>query len=174
MTQLQWLATASVLVATATAAADVVPRLEITPYVGYRAGGNWLDIDGDAELAGAASYGFILNYRETYKTQWELFYGRQSTEIETRNATLDGSFLELDMDYLHVGGTYVFREDKLAPFLSMSFGVTRLTPDDELLDEETYFSASLGLGLRYELKRNLGLRLEARAMGLVGQAVSDA
>ncbi|MEO1576899.1 MAG: outer membrane beta-barrel protein [Pseudomonadota bacterium] len=152
--------------------ADDVPRLEITPYVGYRGGGQWQDADGDAPFAKDASYGVIVNYRATYKTQWEVFYGRMSTNIETRNATLDGSFLGIDMRYLHAGGTYVFREERLAPFLSMTFGVSRLTPDDGALSEETYFSASMGLGLRYELQRNLGLRLEARAMGLFGKSNS--
>lgn len=172
MLKIQRLVGLLALCASTTVLADDVPRLEIAPYVGYRGGGQWLDADGEAPFAQAASYGVIVNYRATYKTQWEVYYGRMGTDIETRNATLDGSFLAVDMDYFHAGGTYVFREERLAPFLSMTFGVSRLTPDDGAVSEETYFSASLGLGLRYELQRNLGLRLEARAMGLFGKSNS--
>lgn len=172
MLRFRWMAAALLVLSGSPALADVVPRLEITPYVGYRGGGQWLDADGDAPLASAPSYGVFLNYRASFRTQWELFYGRQSTEIETRNATLDGSFLDVDMDTLQFGGTYVFREERLSPFLAMTLGATRVTPDDGLLDEEVYFSASLGLGLRYELRPNLGLRLQARFVGLFGKTNS--
>lgn len=152
--------------------ADVVPRLEITPYVGYRGGGNLLDAIGDADFESDASFGFVLNYRATYKTQWEVLYGHQGTELDDSGISEDGSKLGLDIDYLHVGGTYVFSDKPVAPFLSLAMGATRLSPDVDEISSETYFSASLGLGVRYALTPNLGLRFEGRALGLFGKTNS--
>lgn len=152
--------------------ADVLPRIEVTPYVGYRGGGNWLAVDGDADLEGAVSYGVFVNFRAKYNTQWEVFYGRQSTQVDTVGATLDGSVLDVDLDYFHIGGSYVFNDKRLSPFFAMTFGATRVSPGNSPLSDETYFSGSMGLGLRYELQRNLGLRLEARVLSLFGKSNS--
>lgn len=150
------------------AAADVLPRIELTPYVGYRGGGHWRDAMGDAEIEYGTSYGFVFNYRATYKTQWELSYGHHGTDLEFSDGSTDG----VDFDFLHVGGTYVMSEERLAPFLALTVGATRITPDDGTVSDETYFSGSLGLGLRYELTPTLGLRLEGRLSGLFGKSNS--
>ncbi|MFK8016763.1 MAG: outer membrane beta-barrel protein [Gammaproteobacteria bacterium] len=160
------------LFSAAIASADVVPRLEITPYVGYRGGGHLLDAVDEADFEYNLSYGFVANYRATFNTQWELIYGHQATDIDDSAASADGSKLGLNLDYLHVGGTYVFGDKPLAPFLSIAVGATRLSPDAAGISSETYFSASAGLGLRYTLTQNLGLRLEGRALGLFGKTDS--
>ena len=160
------------LVATSIASAEIVPRLEITPYVGYRGGGHLLDVEGEADFESDVSFGVVLNYRATYRTQWELLYGHQSTDLDDSSTSADGSKFGLNLDYLHLGGTYVFSEDALAPFLSLTLGATRLSPDLSDFESETYFSGSIGLGLRYTLSPNLGLRVEGRALGLFGKSDS--
>ncbi|MFK7889089.1 MAG: hypothetical protein AB8G16_19695 [Gammaproteobacteria bacterium] len=150
------------------AVADVLPNIELTPYVGYRGGGKWLDAVGDAEIQSDVSFGVIANFRASYKTQWELIYGHHGTDLEFS----DGVLAELAFDFLHVGGTYVFSEERLAPFLSLALGATRISPDESAVSSETYFSGSLGVGLRYELTPSMGLRFEGRASGLFGKSNS--
>ncbi len=160
------------LTAASVATADPLPRLELTPYVGYRTGGHYLSATGDADFQEAASFGFVANYVATYKTQVELLYGHQSTDIEDTSETEFDSALGIDMDYLHIGGTYVFSDKKLAPFLSLTIGATRLSPDVAEIESETYFSGALGLGVRYDIAPNLGLRLEGRTHALFGKTNS--
>lgn len=168
MTPIKRMAAAIFLCCAPQAAADVLPRFEVTPYAGYRGGGQWLDAGGDAEIQSDVSFGVVANYRATYRTQWEVIYGHQTTDLEFSDGLLD----ELAFDFLHVGGTYVFSEKPLAPFLSLAFGATRISPAASEIDSETYFSGSLGLGLRYELTPLVGLRLEGRASGMFGKSGS--
>lgn len=150
------------------ALADVPAKWEFTPYAGYRGGGQWLDATGEAEIQSDVSYGVIANYRASFKTQWEIVYGHQTTDLEFSDGFLD----ELAFDFLHIGGSYVFREERLSPFLSLAIGATRISPEAPEISSETYFSASLGLGLRYELNPSVGLRVEGRASGMFGKSNS--
>ncbi len=152
--------------------ADVLPRYEVTPYVGVRGGGHYFDGVGDADFEYDATYGLIANFRAGYNTQWEILYGHQGATIDDSAASFDGSKFEVDLDYLQVGGTYLLDDRGIMPFVSVTLGVTRLDPDIGELSDETYFSGSLGFGLRYDLGRNLGLRVEGRAFGLFGKSNS--
>ncbi len=66
----------------------------------------------------------------------------------------------------------MFREERFSPFLSLTVGATRISPEASDISSETYFSASLGLGVRYELSSSVGLRLEGRASGMFGKSNS--
>ncbi|MFK8029869.1 MAG: outer membrane protein [Gammaproteobacteria bacterium] len=154
------------------ATADTIPRFEVTPYVGYRGGGNYLSSTGDADFDTTTSFGVVANYKASFKTQWEVLYGHQETDISDGSAEAFDNTLDLNIDYLHVGGSYVFSTNKLAPFLSLTVGATRLSPNIPEIKSETYFSGSLGLGVRYDLTPNLGLRLEGRTIGIFGKTNS--
>ena len=172
MPRFRLLAAFASLACGAGAAADVLTRFEITPYVGYRGGGHYLDSVGDADFEEDTTYGVVANYRAGYNTQWEILYGHQATEIDDSASSLDGSKLGLDLDYVQIGGTYIFDDDGLQPFVSVTLGATWLSPDIDEISDESYFSASLGLGMRYDITRNLGLRVEGRAFGLFGKSNS--
>ena len=153
--------------------ADVpAARVELTPYVGYRGGGNYLDVVGEADFGEDVTFGAVLNIRSRFNTQWEILYGHQATDIDTSASSLDGSKLELDMDYLHVGGTYLFDGELVRPFLALAFGATRLSPEESTIKSETYFSGSLGTGIRLNLTDQLGLRVEGRIFSLFGKTNS--
>src|SRR5689334_22006356 len=78
------------------------PLFEITPFVGLRVGGNFkledpkrkLDVDGSDSLA------LALDLRIDQTSQYELFYSRQSTNLD-RDPTLGD--VDVDIEYLHIG-----------------------------------------------------------------------
>lgn len=150
---------------TAADAADDGLRFELTPYVGYRMGGSFSDDATDIELdiEDSAAQGFIVNGRVRSNTQWEVLYGRQSTEIETGGLFSNDPLLDFDVEYMHFGGTYLFDGEWVRPFMALTIGVTHADPGDRSFGSENFFSASIGGGWNLAATNRIGVRLEMRA-----------
>jgi opacity protein-like surface antigen len=132
-----------------------------TPFVGYRVGGNFqlADTGQSVRVDDHASAALALDLRTTDLTQYELFYGRQSS-------TLSGTGFvptSVKVEYLHIGGLVALDESEhLKPYFGGGLGVTRLTPDSAQGSDDTRFSISLALGLRVPLNPHFSLRFEGR------------
>ena len=142
-------------------------RFEITPFAGYRVGGSFDDAESEAELELAESnaWGFIVNGNVESNTEWEVLYARQSTDLDASGIVVPQSVLDIDVEYLHFGGTYLFDGERVRPFVAMTIGATRFDPDLSGADASTYFSMSLGAGWKFRLAEHIGLRLEGRGYG---------
>jgi opacity protein-like surface antigen len=146
-------------------AARAEGRIEITPFAGFTFGGNFEDNTTGASLkvGESGSLGLILGYRDTPETHYELFYSFQRTDLRGSGTFGGNPLFDLDIHYLHLGGTYEFPgERKLLPFLSGGLGVTFLVPTGEGLDSSTNFSLSLGGGVKVPVTGRVGLRFEGR------------
>ena len=119
-----------------------VNEFEITPFLGLTAGGEFEDPNGsrDRDLDAAASYGVIAGFAADYNKHYELLFSNQSTEVEGT------SNLDLDVQYLHVGGSVEFDPGnrRAIPFVAGGLGVTLLSPDRAGFNDETEFSLSFG------------------------------
>ncbi|HEX9191954.1 MAG TPA: outer membrane beta-barrel protein [Candidatus Deferrimicrobiaceae bacterium] len=147
------------------AAARAEGRIEITPFAGFTFGGNFEDNTTGASLkvGESGSLGLILGYRDTPETHYELFYSFQRTDLRGSGTFGGNPLFDLDIHYLHLGGTYEFPgERKLLPFISGGLGVTFLVPTGEGLDSSTNFSLSLGGGVKVPVTGRVGLRFEGR------------
>lgn len=158
------------------------PRFELTPYAAYRFGGELESPENDAgatrefELSDSRAYGLIFNIRTAAaNAQWEALYARQPTEIETQAAFVGGPLLQIDVDYLQFGGTYLFddKSNRTIPFIALTAGIARLDPGVAGMDAETYLSGSIGGGVQLRADRRVGVRLEARAFGSLVDSDSD-
>lgn len=139
-----------------------LPTLELTPFAGYRLGGDFELSDSGAEvgLEDRGAFALAVNLPIDELSQYELFYGRQNTSLRTDSPL--GS-ADVDVEYLHLGGMLIVSEvRRVAPYLVGGLGATRITPDAAGARSETRFSFSLGAGLRAPLGRRVALRLEAR------------
>lgn len=145
------------------------PRFEITPFAGYRLGGTFEDDEtGDElKLEDSSSFGMSLNMRAEANTQYELTYSHQATDIDVSDVLPGASDLDIDLDYLQIGGTYLWDGNVARPFLVATIGIAHLDPDASDLDSETYFAFSVGGGWKVFPTRRLGLRLEGRFYGTV-------
>ncbi|RZV34842.1 MAG: hypothetical protein EX272_11800 [Chromatiales bacterium] len=140
-------------------------RFEITPIAAYRFGGTFYETDngdGRIELRDSAALGFALNLLANPNGQYEIVYARQSTEADTRNFFANDPVIDLDVEYLHFGGTYLFDGDAARPFVALGIGASRFDPSFDGAASESYFSASLGGGVQIAARNRIGLRLEAR------------
>jgi hypothetical protein len=141
------------------------PRFELTPYLGYRIGGEFEQQDGSTrfELDEGHAQGLVFNIAAyDVNTQWQVLYGQQRTNLATQ-ATFDpAARLGLDVEYFHFGGTYLFDGDDTRPFIALTVGVTHFAPTLAGVDSESYFSGAIGGGVQLLQTKRVGVRLEAR------------
>src|SRR5215470_11457810 len=109
------------------------PRFELTPYLGYRIGGEFHQQDGSAtyKLDEGNSAGLIFNIvARDVNTQWQLLYGQQRTNLATQTVLAPSGRLGLDVEYFQFGGTYLFDDygDDARPFIALTAGVTHFGP----------------------------------------------
>lgn len=137
------------------------PQFEVTPFIGYRLGGNFQLVDSgqSVRVQDHGSFALALDARGADWTQYELFYGRQST---TLSADAFAS-TPVKVEYLHLGGSVALGEtERLKPYLAGGLGIARLTPDSAQGEADTRFSISLALGLRVPVSPHFALRFEGR------------
>jgi opacity protein-like surface antigen len=138
---------------------------ELSPFVGWRFGGDFDDADTDADydIDDAASYGLIFSWTLDHQRQFEVLWSYQPTEIDSGGQFGGEPVLDLDIHYLHIGGIYAPGASKRwRPFVSGGVGLTHLDPDRSGLDTETDISLSVGVGLKAFFTEHVGVRLEAR------------
>ena len=144
-----------------------ISRYSLTALGGYTFGGEFED-ENDvavAEMEDNAHFGLIFNIRESANTQWEIFWSRQRGEADISGVAGAADRVDLDVQYLHLGGTWVADGELARPYLAATLGVTRFDPDPVTFDSENFFSVGIGGGWQLQTSERLGLRLEGRLLG---------
>jgi hypothetical protein len=158
----------------------VVPlaqAVDIAPFVAYRFGGNinvndsgttsGTTTESRLELGDTASYGLILDFDLDRQRQIEIYLSRQNTQLTSSQPFLGYSQFDLTVDYYHIGGLYYPDEGEVGrfrPFVSGTFGLTRMDPTGAGLSTENFFSLALGGGATFFPVKHLGLRFDARVI----------
>lgn len=150
---------------------------EVTPIGGFRAGGSFEieDSPDSYDIEDSASFGVILNFPHRQNTRWEVLYSQQSTEAEF-SGTLDTEpVYDLDIHVLQVGGTYQFegQAESVVPYLAATLGATHIKASAGASESDTFWSASMGLGLLISPNSRVGFRLEGRAYGTFTRSSTD-
>ncbi len=90
-----------------------------------------------------------------------LLFSRQSTELTGGDNFTSNHLIDLSVDYWHFGGSLYFAKEHIKPYVTVSAGVTRLSPDGDY-SNESRFSMALGAGFEYQVTQNLALFADAR------------
>ncbi len=145
--------------------------VEITPLLGYRGGGEFIDTTSGRRhtIVSSEMYGVILGFPYELGKMVEIYYSHQSSRLNSVDLDLGGTTnttdIPLTMDYLHIGGTAPISEDKhLKTFVTGGFGFTYLSPDISGLQSDLRASFSLGLGLKAPITKRIAFRLETRVL----------
>ena len=159
----------AVLAAPSPAAAGDLPRVEVTPYYGWRMEGSFDNIDvggvSSLEIKDASAYGLILSFNVDPHGQVDVQYSDERTEIEAHGGALGGTTLfDLDVENWQVGGTYAWSEPEkpVRGYVGFSVGLTRFEPQDSAFDGHSEFAFSFYGGARIRLAKHLGLRLQGQ------------
>lgn len=141
-------------------------KFELTTYGGYRFGGTFEDVTTGAEvdLDDDTAIGLIANLRESSNTQWELIYSRQETSADLGALTTPQPSLDVRLQSLQIGGTYLGDGERARPYVAATIGGMHVDPES-LFDGDTFWSFSIGGGLQVAPSNRVGLRLEARIWG---------
>ena len=85
-------------------------RYEVAPFVGYRMGGGFrVTATGQSvDIDDHGSFALALGLQTDEDSQYELFYGRQSSVLRSGTAFAP---LGIKVEYLHLGGTYVLNDE---------------------------------------------------------------
>jgi hypothetical protein len=148
---------------------------EITAFGAYRFGGTFEDEQSDAsyELEDSPSFGLILNIRDKHNTQWEIFYSQQQTEAEFLGGTVNDPEVDIDLHVLQLGGTYQWDGEVARPYLAFTLGGTHVRTSSADSKSDTFFSGSIGVGMKFLPTSRVGIRVEARAYGTLIDSGTD-
>jgi opacity protein-like surface antigen len=138
-----------------------VNNTEVTPFVGFMAGGRFEDpVDSsDRDVKEDTNFGVILDLNaDGPERQYELLYSQESTQVEGAVP------LNLDVQYLQIGGIVNFMDNpRVVPFFGITVGAARFSPDANGMDSETKIAFSIGGGLKIPITDHVGIRLDGRA-----------
>ena len=161
------------LIATLFISLPATAEVELTPFAGYRMGGEFDvnnrtdDEDRRVDLEDTVSQGLLLNVdlSEPGK-QLELYLGRQETTARSSEGLLTPTRTSVDLTItqLQFGGLYFPGGTTTGGFVSGVAGVTRLDPKPSGLDTHHRASLSLGGGYKWPLNDHLRLRLDLRGL----------
>lgn len=142
------------------------PRVELTPYIGYRMGGQFdlevvpPDTSKSVDVQDSSDWGVDLGIYRDRTSFYEILYSHQSTGLDTRDSSLKG--VDLSIEYLQVGGTLLFQDnDHYVPYLSLTIGATKFDAGGGY-GSETKFSGSLGGGVRFPIGEHFAATLGVR------------
>ncbi len=153
--------------ATAAQAAES-PRFEITPFLGYRFGGSFEDVEvqngASLEIRDDNAYGLSLGYLFQPDAELEVIWSRQDTQLQTASflGPVQNGF-PLTIETFHVCGLYVFSDDVkwVRGFFSLGVGLTRFEPPAGF-ESENRLSFSAGLGMKFFPESHVGFRVQGR------------
>lgn len=141
-------------------------RVEITPFFGYRVGGQFNGIIDAVEhpFDGASSYGALADvnlFRDNYKV--EVLWSHQTTGFD-RIVDRQMARQRLQIDHFQAGVMQEVGTERARFAVSALVGGTRFAAPG--LGSEARFSGSVGGSVKLFPTPHLGLRLDARAYGV--------
>jgi len=147
-------------------------NFELTPFVGYMAGGEFEDPtdSSDRDLDAGSDFGIIVDAAAEWWRHYEMLYLRQSTQVDGFEP------FDMDVEYLQFGGTVSYpdtEQTRVIPYFGMTVGAARFSPDGAGLDDETKLALTIGGGLRVPITERFAVRLDVRAFATVLDSDSD-
>lgn len=140
---------------------------DVTLLAGPIAGGSFDDLESGADLDidAAAGFGIAAHLNAPAGGQYEFLYLRQETDIGTSALFSAADEIDLDIEYFQFGGNYPIGEQQSwQPYVMLTIGAARYTPDAPDTESEVFAAMTGGLGLYHALGERFALRLEARAL----------
>lgn len=139
-------------------------NLTITPFAGYRDGGDFEDAVADTELDidESDTLGLIFGW-EVKDGQLEISYSRQETELTGSSSASPDALVDVDITNLMFAGKSILDPDT-GGYFSILLGLTEIDFDSDELDSDTRLAFGFGGGIDHPIGDNLGFRLGLRGI----------
>lgn len=143
-------------------------ELFVAPFTGYSFAASDLDAtlsnseqNASVKIGESGHYGLIMGMKTKDPGDIYLLYSHQSTEMRAGGNFTPDTVADLNVDYLHVGGSLYFPNGALRPYVTASVGLTQMRPSGEY-SNESRFSMGFGAGVEYQLNKRFSLFADAR------------
>ena len=145
--------------------------MEITPFIGYRFGGDFQTYPTleqpakNIKLTENTSYGVLLAWPYAAHQQGELLISHYDTEFSINTSGMSDSELDntgISVTYAHIGGNVPVSE---AVWVSGGLGLSHLSPKADELNSETRFSMNIGLNTKVDITKRISFRVGGRVYG---------
>ena len=138
-------------------------RFEISPFYGYRFGGEVQNpfTGRTYGFRDSEAYGLFLDVapRPNWPAKFELLWSRQDSSVNLQGLAGLGR-VDLSIDQIQIGGSLERGGQHLREYVSLLAGATYYSTDG--YGSDTRFSLGLGGGVKYFFTRNLALRADLR------------
>ena len=152
----------SIACALGTASPLQAQGIEITPFGGYRFGGDFFELIAGrpVDTDGAPAIGAIVDVPLGEGLQVEGLFTHQDAHVEMES----GSFgplrhAKVTVDHFQGGALQEYQDGRVRPFATGMLGLTRYAGEG---DSEIRFSLSAGGGVKLFATENIGLRLNGQ------------
>jgi opacity protein-like surface antigen len=139
------------------------PQFEISPFYGYRFGGEVQNryTGRTYSFEDSEAYGLFLDYapRPNWPAKLELLWSHQDSSLNLQGLSGLGK-VDMSIDQIQIGGSLERGNKHLREYVSLLAGATYYSTDS--YGSDTRFSLSFGGGVKYFLTRNLALRADLR------------
>ncbi len=143
--------------------AAIAEELRVTPYLGYRVGGEFEDFatSNRLKLKEGDAYGLIVSWGQD--ATYELLLSRQETELTASQTVAPSVLFDVDVTNILFSGRNILNKE-VGSFMSGVVGMTRYSPGVSGFSTETRFALGAGAGIDYRVSKALDIRLEGRAV----------
>ena len=146
--------------------ANETNSFEITPLIGYRFGGNFdandeASITSTIKLSEEINYGLLFAWDFDRKRQGEFLINHYNSQFSQAIDPI-ASNNNIAVTYAHVGGNVPISDGHLPVYITGGLGLTHLSPEDGLLDDETRFSMNIGIATKIPVSEHLSFRFGGR------------
>lgn len=146
--------------------------IEITPFIGYQLSGSVPMTEGEFDVKDSEDYGLTVNIPLPMKQgmQLELLYLRMDTEARFDtyyyNSLTESQTFDMIVEYFQIGGVNVIERPgaKVKPFGALTLGASHFNPNGSTIEDEWFFSATLGAGVKIFPSEKIGIRLQGRLL----------
>ena len=146
----------------------------VAPFGGYSFAASELDaneistttnstklVSTQVKIAESGHYGIMMGVKTKDPGDIYLLYSHQATDLSLGGNFSPDLLTQLDVDYLHVGGSLYFPKGNLRPYVTVSAGLTQMRPTGGY-SNESRFSMGFGAGVEYQITDRLSLLADAR------------
>jgi hypothetical protein len=147
---------------------------EVSPFGGYRFGGDFFELvtGRSVDLDGAAAVGIVVNVAMYRGLQFEGVYSHERATIGFEPGLFGPApRTRVSVDHWLVGGLQEFDRERVRPFVTGLVGLTRYAGAG---DSEVRFTISAGGGVKLLPARSVGVRIEGRVFTTIVDADAGA